>query len=170
MVKRLRRQAAQAVAWIALATGLGGCAIQVTGIVAPLGDGSGTGLTTPEGERFRLALPPDAAPMAYLDGHEAEIEGNQVGKVVHVTDWTIVGGLHGLQVWVGPLDVMGLQIGIADRNTGSYFFLDEASYDVLEPFAGETILVEGWVEGAHRLRVVYYRVLAPEDPPPGDGP
>jgi hypothetical protein len=170
MVKRLRREAASAVAGIALAAGLGGCAIQATGVVAPLADGSGTGFLTSEGERLRLRLGPDAAPLAYLDGHEVALEGSRIGTGVRVSDWKVVGGLHGLQVWVGPLDVVGLQIGIADRNTGSYFYLDEASWDVLSPFDGATLLVEGWVEGAHRLRVVYYRVLAPEDPSPGDGP
>jgi hypothetical protein len=156
--------------WIAIALGGPGCAITLTGNVAPLEEGSGTGLTTVEGERWALGLPPEAAPLAWLDGHLAEVEGTHVGHKVRVTDWKVLEGLHGLQVWVGPLDVMGIQVGIADRNTGSYFILDEASWDVLGPFAGRTALVEGYVEGAHRLKVVYYRVLSPEDPPPGGAP
>jgi len=170
MVKRLRRSVAPIAAWIAAAALLTGCAVKLTGVVSPLDEIGGTGLTTPEGQHYRLKLGPDSAPLAWLDGHECEIEGAGVGTGLRVTDWKIIGGLHGLQVWVGPLDVRGLQIGLSDRNTGSYFLLDEASWNVLEPFVGETVLVEGWVEGAHRLRVVYYRVLAPEDPSPGDVP
>lgn len=167
MVKKLRRSCLGALVGIALAAPTAGCAVKLTGIVAPSATGPGTSLTTPEGDRYTLVLGPESQPLGFLDGHEAWIEGGRIGQSVRVSDWKVVGGLHGLQVWVGPVDVLGVQVGIADRNTGSFFVLDEASWDVLAPFAGDTVLVEGWVEGAHRLRVVYYRVLAAEDPSGG---
>ena len=170
MVKRLRRQAILAVGWIALALGSTGCAIHLTGFVAPLAECRGTGLTTLEGRVYKLVLGPDSAPLGFLGGHLVAIDGAQSGARVRVTEWEILEGLHGLQVWVGPIDILGIQVGLADRNTGSYFVLDEASWDVLAPFIGKTVLVEGWVEGAHRLKVVYYRVLAAEDPSPGGAP
>jgi hypothetical protein len=162
MVKKLRKR------WLGLFLSIAclGCSTHATGIVSPVPEG-GTALQTIGGETLRLRLGRDSAPLAYLDGHEVEIEGVRSGRAVRVRDWRITGGLHGLQVWVGPVDILGIQVGIADRNTGSYFVLDEASWDVLAPFAGDTVLVEGWVEGAHRLRVVYYRVLAAEEPSGG---
>ena len=41
--------------------------------------------------------------------------------------------------------------------------VDPASTDVLWPHRGRPVLLEGYVEGAHRIHVVYYRVLAEED-------
>ena len=170
MVKKLRRQAARALGGIAIAFAVAGCAVHLNGFVRPLAEGSGTSLTTMEGVEYRLALGPDSQPLAFLDGHMVGIDGKKAGGRVHVTDWEVLEGLHGLQVWVGPVDILGIQVGLTDRATGSYFVLDEASWDVLAPFAGDTVLVEGWVEGAHRLKVVYYRVLAAEDPSPGGAP
>lgn len=138
-----------------------GCAVHLVGIVAP-GDGRGTTLTTMEGKPYRLILSGDAKPMAYLDGHEAEIDGVKTFGRVRVQKWKVTQGLHGLEVWVGPLDERGVQVGIQDRNTGSYFLLDPDGAEALVPYVGETVLLEGYVVGAHVVKVVYYRVLAPK--------
>jgi hypothetical protein len=54
----------------------------------------------------------------------------------------------------------GVQLGVQDRNSGAYYLVDEAAVQDLEPFIGKPVLLEGYVDGAHRIAVLYYRVLA----------
>jgi len=139
-----------------------GCATHAIGVVAPADHG--TALTTSTGMQYRLALGRNAAPMRWLDGHMAEVSGPRLFKRIHVREWTVVEGLHGLPVWVGELEGRGVQVGLQDRNSGAYYWVDQDAAGVLWPFLGETVLVEGYVEGAHRVRVVYFRVLAEPQP------
>lgn len=173
MVKSLRTTHPVRGALIALlALGSGGCAVHLVGLVGP-DDDRGTVLSTLEGQQYRLSLHGEARPMRYLDGHLCEVDGTTSFKRVRVGAWTVLEGLHGLPVWVGVLEWRGVQIGMHDRNTGAYVFLDEEGADVLAPYVGKPVLVEGYVEGAHRVRVVYYRVLADEEdprPPTGGTP
>jgi hypothetical protein len=50
-------------------------------------------------------------------------------------------------------------LGLQDRNSGAYYLLDPDAALELSPYVGLPVLVEGYVEGAHRVRVLYYRVL-----------
>jgi hypothetical protein len=50
-------------------------------------------------------------------------------------------------------------IGVQDRNSGAYYLVDPDSAETLKPYVGKTVLLEGYVEGAHRVRVLYFRVL-----------
>jgi hypothetical protein len=137
-----------------------GCSAHVVGLVEPAA--AGPHLRTSEGASFALVVAGDSAPMSYLDGHTAEVWGRKaLGRLV-VADWKVLDGLHGLPTWVGPLVAQGVQIGVQDRNSGGFYLLDQAGAAALEAYVGEQVLVEGYVEGAHRVRVVYFRVLANE--------
>lgn len=138
----------------------GGCAFHAEGLVGPEGDV--TVLNTLDGERYRLALETeDARPLAHLLNHTTAIDGTRVFRVVHVTDWKVLEGLHGMPAWVGVLQEQGgRRLGIADRNSEAFYVLDEGATDVLRPELGKVVLVEGYVEGPHQVHVVYYRVLA----------
>jgi hypothetical protein len=118
-------------------------------------------MDTPSNGQYRLALPEDAVPLRYLDGHEAEIWGSRVGRRVRVTDWKLGEGLHGMPSFVGVIEVQGAQIGILDRNSKAYYVFDQAAVPVLRPLTGKTVMVEGYVEGAHLVRVLFYRILGP---------
>ncbi len=135
-----------------------GCAFHATGLV----DSSGPGvrLTEVTGERWRLVLLGPSEPLSELDGLIAEVDGQRIFRTVRVGDWRVREGVHGLPAWVGPLQQMGAQVGIQDRNTGQFFWLDEQAARVLGPYVGSTALLEGFVDGPHRVRVTHYRVLS----------
>lgn len=172
LVKSLRsapRSLGSALAGVLLL--LSGCATHAIGIVAPA-DGDVL-LTTVHGEDYRLVLDEDTRPLQYLDGHTAEVEGPASFGRLRVRDWSILEGLHGLPVWVGVLEWRQGALGLQDRNTGAFYYVDPDNEEVLDPFAGTPVLLEGYVEGAHRVRVVYFRVLADEGedhPDPGGPP
>ena len=146
-------------AWLAIAavTLLASCASKVVGIVEPA-DG-GMRLITPVGKEVRLVLLEDARSIRYLDGHMVEVRGPKLGKTLKVRDWKVREGLHGLAVWVGPLEARGVQVGVHDRNSGGFYLLDDEAARDLEIYAGHPAVLEGYIEGPHRLHVVYYRVL-----------
>lgn len=152
------RLATTAAALAIFAAGAPGCAFHGVGLATPAP--AGPQLMTSDGATWQLVVSGDATALGGLDGHTAEVWGRRgVGRVVVVTDWKVVEGLHGMPVFVGPTAAMGSQVVIEDHNTGGVYFVDEEGADVLWPFVGEWVLVEGYVEGAHRVRVVYYRVL-----------
>jgi hypothetical protein len=136
---------------------LGGCAtVHLVGLVHP---GDPVTLTTMVGDEFRLGLDEDARPLSYLDGHLAEVDGWKGLRRITVTQWRVLEGLHGLPVYVGILEARGSQVGMHDRTTGSFLLLDQAAAETLRAHVGVTVLVEGYIEGANRVRVVYFRVL-----------
>jgi hypothetical protein len=136
---------------------LSGCAAHLRGFVAP-SDG-GTTLTTMEGDAYSLVLSRESEPLAYLDGHMAEVDGARVGRRVQVTDWKVVDGLHGMTVWVGPVVRVGGSVGIDDRNSGGLYRVDVEAAAKLQDHLGEMVLLEGWVDGPHEVRVAWWRPL-----------
>ncbi len=147
----------RAVALAALVHAGTGCAVHVDGLVEA--DGARTWLRTAEGHRYRLVTTGEAAPMAALDGHLAHVDGRRVGRAVTVEDWTVTEGLHGMTAWVGRLQWMGAQLGLQDRNSGSFYTLERGAEDALGDHAEKVVLVEGYVVGPNRVKVLYYRVL-----------
>jgi hypothetical protein len=121
---------------------MSGCAVRHTGFV--FGTGDYAELRTLDGKGYPLKLPAQAKPLGYLDGHTTEVEGLRIFRTIHVTNWRVHDGLHGLPTWVGPLVDVG------------------AARD-LEPYMGQTVLLEGWVQDARRVTVAYFRVLAAPD-------
>lgn len=145
---------------VAVAVGLAGCgSVHAVGVVEPLGDRPGVRVVTMEGDRYRLNTAGAAAPLAYLDGHMVDVRGPFVLGRLRPTEWTVIEGRHGLQTWVGVLQTKGIQIGMNDHNSGSWYFLDEEGAAVVRPYVGLPVLVEGWVEGGHRVKVAFFRVL-----------
>jgi hypothetical protein len=148
---------------LALMVFLAGCAVHLRGAVFQ-GD-EGPVLLEPEGRERRLVLGPTSAPLAFLDGHGVTIEGTAFGDRVRVRDWTITEGISGFQVFVGPVVVQGEDVGVADRGSRATYLLDRRTAAALARHAGTPVLVEGYVEGALRVRVVTWRLLAPEASP-----
>jgi len=146
---------------VGLALGSTGCVAHLVGLVE--GGDEALTLVTTEGRRIRLSAQGDAAPVAWLDGHLVEVEGVRVLGRLRITDWKVHEGLHGMTAWAGLLQANGVQLGLDDRNSGAYYLLDPDSTEALWPYRGKPVLVEGYVEGAHRVRVMYFRVLADEE-------
>lgn len=147
----------------ALAVLLGACQVHLRGAVTQ--SDAGPELTEPEGRVRGLILADDAQPLAYLDGEGVELDGVARFGRVRVTDWRITDGTHGLQVFVGPLERRGVEVAVWDRNSGGVVLVDEAAAGALAAHSGQPVLIEGFVEGAQRVRVVYYRILAAQEHP-----
>ena len=135
-----------------------GCAFHATGLLEPAG--AGVRLLEVTGEPWRLVLLGPAEALGELDGLVVEVDGQRLFRTVRVAEWRVREGEHGMPAWVGPVQRMGAQIGIADRNTQQFFWLDENASRVLGEHVGETVLLEGYVDGPHRVRVLHYRVLS----------
>ena len=138
----------------------GGCVATVVGTVEPRD--RGVALVSLDGDELGLRTPGAADPLSYLDGHLVEVRGPLMLGRLTVRDWKVLDGLNGFTVWVGTLERQGAQIGLTDRNSGAYVFVNEGSVGELSRYLGRPVLLEGYVEGAHRVRVVYFRVLAPD--------
>lgn len=149
---------AQMLRFLPLLALLSGCAVNHTGFVHGFGDTAE--IRTLDGVAHPLKLGEDAAPLGYLDGHTAEIEGIKVFRTIHVRSWRVHDGLHGLPTWVGPLVRYGAEVGIQDRNSGVFYYVDPRAARDLEPWIGEIVLLEGWVQDARRVTVAYFRILA----------
>ena len=143
---------------------LTGCAVRHSGFVH--GTDVGAELHLLDGTVHPLVLGPESEPLHYLEGHSTEVEGSQVFRKIHVRDWRVHDGLHGLPVWVGPLVSHSGELGIQDRNSGVFYYLDAASARTLDPYWGKVVLLEGWVQDARRVKVAYFRVLAEAEEPP----
>ena len=143
----------------ALSQVLGGCAVSLQGLVSE--DGPGTRLQTVDGQVYRLVTVGEAAPVARLQDHFVRIQGTRVFRTVTVTDWSVPEGLHGMTAWVGELQGLGAQVGVQDRNSKSFYYLDPDAARTLGGHVGDVVLVEGYVYGPMRVEVVYYRVLGP---------
>lgn len=157
-VKRLRKTASGAglLLWAAIS----GCAFHEMGLVKPA-DGV-VSFETMEGKTLAVKAVGEAEPLAFLDGHSVEIWGTRIGKQVHVSDWKIPEGLHGMGVWVGPVLWEGRLVGIDDRNSHAQYVFDEDGADALKAYEGQIVMVEGYVEGAHVVHVEYFRPLFAE--------
>ncbi len=129
-----------------------GCATHVRGLVEPTP--TGARLTTVEGRSYRLILTPQSAPIHSLDGHLVDAWGTRVFRTVRVGRWMVGEGLHGMPTWVGELVVLGDQLGVEDVNSGVFYLLDDASAPALQAYAGEIVLLEGYVTGPHRVHVL----------------
>ena len=123
-------------------------------------------LESMDGKKVRLVTLGDAAPIAHLDGHMLEVWGQRLFGAMRISKWRVDQGIHGLATWVGKLEAHGVQIGLHDRNSGGFYFVSEKIEDELAPHLGKQVLLEGYVDGPHRIQVLFYRVLARPD---GDG-
>lgn len=135
-----------------------GCAYHQTGLVET--GPRGTLLVESDGKTVALVLGEEASPVKHLGGHLVDVRGQRFLRNVRVGDWRVPEGLHGMAAWVGPLTPMGSQLGVQDRNSGAFYLLDAEAESALRAHAGQSVLLEGYVDGPHRIKVLYYRVLA----------
>lgn len=139
---------------------VGGCAYHQTGLVE-VGP-RGTTLVEPDGDSVTLVLGEGSQPIRHLEGHLVDVEGQRFMRAVRVEGWRVPEGLHGMAAWVGPLTPMGSQLGLQDRNSGGFYLLDPEAEKALARYADQVVLLEGYVDGPHRIHVLFYRVLAPD--------
>ena len=112
------------------------------------------------GGRVLTLREPSAETLRFLDGEGVDISGRSFGRRIRVASWELVTGTHGMQAFHGTLTDSARGIGVADRRSGAFYIIDEGAVDVLIGYLGQPVVLEGYVEGAQALHVVYYRVLA----------
>jgi hypothetical protein len=147
-----------------LLTILPACAVTLRGAVSSNDEGA-TMLHLPDGATRRLILDPASAPLAALDGEGVRLEGLRGLRGVRVVDWSVPEGMRGLQTWVGVLERRDGAFRLYDRNARALYYVDDRGRPELAAAVGKTVLIEGWVEGAHAVRVAYVRVLDRSTPP-----
>lgn len=122
-------------------------------------DGRRCRLYVQDGRELRLVTGPESAGLMYLAGSTVEVWGRKVVGGVVVSDWKVASGPHGMTTWVGTLERRGIQLGMLDRNSGVFYFIERRSSVVLNDFVGSQVMIEGYVEGPHVVRVLDYKVL-----------
>ncbi len=138
---------------------LSGCAFRQTGLVSV--EDQGIKLALQHGGQLRVASVGAGVELASLEGHLVEVTGRRAFGRVTVQRWTVRAGLHDMNAWVGTLARRGAQLGIDDRNTGLWYFIDRADEGALMPLVGRLVVVEGVVVGPHVIEVRDVRVIAP---------
>jgi hypothetical protein len=138
------------------------CAVPVRAIGVVTNEGPRTVITSNEGRSRSLALKGPHVAMRYLDGHEVDLEGLWRGGAINVDRWRVSQGLHGLPAWVGELrrTPNGLVLHVLADDVS--IPVDEDSADILDPFVGRMVLIEGFLEVSVGLRVMFYRPLFDE--------
>ncbi len=112
-----------------------------------------------DGERWRLALGAEGAPLRWADGVRVEVRGARFGRRVAVQDWRVLDAGDGSGGFVGVLRTYGSRIVIDDRNSGATLLIDDLSADRLRWLAGHPVLLLGHVTGGNIVTVRAYRAL-----------
>ncbi len=136
-----------------------GCAAKAvhTGLVR--GPHDAAELESMDGRTLRLAAAEGNDPVLFLEGCEVEVSGARIGRRLVVASWTIVSSEAGGQPFVGVLHRHGGNWLLDDRTTGSTLVLDPDTMNGLEEHDGHWVMVDGFVAGAHQVRIVRWRAL-----------
>lgn len=143
--------------FVASATSLGACAFRQTGLVGV--DEAGARLALQHGGELRVAPVGVGREIESLDGHLVSVRGRRAFGRVTVSSWTVRSGLSDMNAWVGVLERRGAQLGLDDRNTGMWYFIDRKDEAALMPLVNQLILVEGMVVGPHVIEVADVRAI-----------
>ena len=133
---------------------LAGCAAHEVGLVEA--NGRRTVLSTADGDRFGLVLMGDATDLGSLDAHLVEVDGQRTPAGLRVGAFRVLEGPHALSVWYGPVQRLGIQIGILDLASGSLVLVDEEAAIALAPHIGRRVAAEGYVEGPQEAVVQHW--------------
>lgn len=142
---------------VGLMLALAGCTWKGEGLIesTPLGPR----LMTSTGRHFKLVHGPADAALPGLDGYRVLIRGRRVLGTLSVREWEVPEGVSGMPVFIGTLERRGVQLGLTDHNSGAFVLFDSASWEELGEFVGQTLAVEGYVDGPHRVHVLVFEVL-----------
>jgi hypothetical protein len=147
------------IAWavLGLSGGLPGCAVHRVGLLS-VEDGPVV-LASLEGQRERLLLVGDDSRLRQLDGHLIELDGRKGLGRIEVSTWRALEGPHGLPVWVGPVQVLGIQVGIEDTASQMLVFVDQLAARDMREHVGDWVAAEGYIDGPQRVQVLHWRAL-----------
>lgn len=137
---------------------IAGCLVHRVGLVEA---GPPPALRSTEAGRERLVLVGEATRLAALPDHLVEVTGRRtIGRVV-VETFRPLEGPHGLPVTYGPVQQLGVQVGIQDLVSGMLVWVDAGAADALRGNAGRYVAAEGYIDGPQHLVVLHYRFVEP---------
>lgn len=99
--------------------------------------------------------------MRALDGHLVVIDGRKAVGRIRVGTWRALEGPNGYPVWAGPVQRLGVQIGIQDLASGVLVWVDDAAASAMAEHTGQVVAAEGWIDGPQRVQVVSWLPLEP---------
>ncbi len=143
-----------------------GCAVHTSqaGLVAvdrePVDRGP-VELRTYEGQRYRLHLDEESAPVRYLGNATVRVEGTRFGRGLWVENWYVQDAGDGSGGFVGLLRVYGSRLVVDDRNTKRTLVIADGTAPELRALVGKVVLLRGHVVGGETIEVAAFRVLAP---------
>ena len=120
----------------------------------------GVDLVDQKGRRWHLVVTGEAAPVSRLDGCVVEVSGARLGRRVFVAEWRVLDAGDGSAPYIGVLRRYGSHWALDDRASGSTLLLAEPTFADLLTHEGQLVMVVGFVDGAHRVRVVAWRALS----------
>lgn len=119
------------------------------------------------GQRCVLRVDAHGQELQYLDGCMVEVMGPRLGRQVFVRQWKVTDAGDGSQPFLGELHRMGMRWVLNDWSTQTTVILAGDRLAGIEQFAGQPILVVGFVAGPQEVTVVSWRVLS--DAEQGEG-
>lgn len=147
---------------------LGGCAVHGHGVVVAADPPM---MRLSEGQEYTLRVDEGVRELTQITDVVVEYWGRKRGRVLTVDDYKVGEGPHGMPTWIGTLTASGARLGLQDRNSGLFYVISEEDVDQIEDLVGETLLIEGYVDGPHEIRLMFITVLdLDEEPPPGSSP
>jgi hypothetical protein len=136
---------------------LAGCAVHRVGLLTA--EDGPVVLQSLEGQQEKLLLVGDSTRLRQLDGHLVELDGRKGFGRIEVSTWRVLEGPHGLPVWVGPVQRLGMQVGIEDMASQMLVFVDKISAQELRGLAGDWVAAEGYIDGPQQVQVLHWRAL-----------
>ena len=135
-----------------------GCAVHKKGLIENAGETiyfveQGNKRTAVVGPALNLGL-------GRLDGHLVELWGKKGLRALNITGYRVLEGPHGLALWVGRVVTKEGRVGIIDIEGSQFRPIVGPKESSLKGKYGCLVLLEGYIEGAGQVRVVYYRILA----------
>ena len=134
-----------------------GCATARKGFIEI--DGPTVLLVESRGTKIPVKGPSLELGLRQLDEHLLQVWGKRTPNAFRVDRYRVLEGTHGISVWMGRIAIRAGVLGLVDVEGSLFRPLREMEEGALTEHIGDLVLVEGYIEGAERVRVVYYRVL-----------
>ena len=144
---------------VSLLAGLSGCGLhREAGLLES--DGAHLELRRSEGARsLNLVDAGKPAVMHALTGCIVEVEGRRRPLGFRVERWRVLDAGDGSMPYVGVLRRHGVQLAIADEQTGRLVKLSKDSSDAYREHVGRWVLIMGYQVAEDTVRVVGFRAL-----------
>lgn len=158
-----RLASAKFMLWLLLVLGTG-CAVRQKGLIFVE---AGTAyLESVQRERWALKAEDDVQGLSRLDGHLLEVVGRRTGRTIRVSQYTVLEGTHGLAHWVGTIVRNRGNLGLLDVEGSQFRPIVGDQLSALYENIGSLVILEGYIERAGEVRVVYYRILEDSEEKP----